>query len=196
MDDRKKMIGMIVLCCQQRALQAEREELKTIGMIVLCCLLFLFAGVRFWSLAADSRQQAELNSRISPIKQRIVSKYEPRMMMKDPFGDGPPRMEKDPFGELGLSPEQRRQIDDIMNSSMSKLPLPGAGGGARRNVFFTTGTGPMSPKPGEALTATPGPIGSHVVRIPRPTNRRISLPMDKIRAILTPEQQRKFDQMH
>ena len=120
------------------------DRKKTIGMIVLCCLLFLFAGVRFWSMAADSRQQAELNSRNSPIQQRIVSKY------------GPPKMEKDPFGELDLTAEQRRKIDDIMNSSMpKKLPAPGP---------------------------------NHVVRM--------TLPMDKIRAILTPEQQRKFDQMH
>ena len=122
------------------------DRKKTIGMVVLCCLLFLFAGVRFWSMAADSRQQAELNSRNSPIQQRIVSKYEP------------PRMAlKDPFGELGLTAEQRRKIDDIMNSSVSKLPPPDAGEGAHRNVFFTMGAGPMSSRPGKVLTAAPCP---------------------------------------
>jgi Spy/CpxP family protein refolding chaperone len=153
------------------------DRKKTIGMIVLCCLLFLFVGVRFWSMATASRQQEELNSRSSPIQQRIVSRV------------GPPRMAlKDPFGELGLTAEQRRKIDDIMNASMTELPPSGAGGGARRNVLFTMGAGPVPPGPGEALTAAPGPNGPHVVRI--------TLPMDKIRAILSPEQQRKFDQMH
>ncbi len=151
------------------------DRRKTISMIVLCCLLFLFAGARFWSMAADSRQQAELNSRNPSIQQQIVSKYGPPGMKKAPFGYGHPGKEKDPFGELGLTAEQRRKIDDIMNSSMPNLPPPG---------------------PGEALTAASGLDGPHVARTQLSMNRRIRLPMDKIRAILTPEQQQTFDQMH
>jgi hypothetical protein len=161
------------------------ERKKTIGLIVLCCLLFLFAGARFWSMAADSRQQDETNSRTSPIQQRIVSNVGPHLMKMDPFQD------------LGLSSEQRRKIDEIINASMPKLPPPGAGGSpGRRHVLITIGPGPQ-PAPDAGMPAAAQTQGVAADSGPdRPVTIRAAIPIDKIRAILTPEQQRKFDEMH
>lgn len=126
---------------QNDASQAEERRKKGL-LFVLLTVLLAAALFLFWPAVSTMRNQAAVNERSAFSERKGTMSHGPGPMS----GGGP-------FAELGLTDEQRKKIDGLMQEQMDK---------AQKDA-----------KPD-------GPV-------------MVAFPMDKIRSVLTPEQQKKLD---
>ena len=185
--------------------QQDRRGSQWIGLSI-AGVLFLAAALILWRTISGWRREEALNRGDLYTRPAITSRI-------GPAPAGPMVM----FDKLDLTPDQRQQIRQILNSSMSTTPPgksslgPGISNG-RGNGLFLSG-GPLSGGPPGAASAGAPLAGAPLAGAPlagaplagaplagAPSagggGKRgvfFRIPMDKIRAVLTPERRQKLN---
>ncbi|MCA1597049.1 MAG: Spy/CpxP family protein refolding chaperone [Chloroflexi bacterium] len=155
--------------------QEQQSRMRRAG--VISGVLLLAAVMLLWRTLNGWQQEGALNRGELYTRPTIISRIGP--------GPADPMT---PFESLGLTSDQRQQIKKILDASITTVP-PGQ---PARGLSAPSKGGPNmvfmgAPHGGDQAEAPPSD-GQGKRRI------IIRIPMDKIRAILTPEQRQKLDQ--
>ena len=147
---------------------AEAERRRTVWLAMAAGVLFLAAVVIVLRMVATWRQEAALHLGELYTRPAIVSR------LAAPRPSGPMA----PYEDLGLTADQRKRIQKIMDASLSSTTPAEAAQGPDPSA--PEGSGIM------VLAKQPGPGQSD-----QPVYHKFDI--DKIRAVLTPEQREKLD---